>query len=141
MLATACDYRLMVDGKAKISLNEIAFGSTVFQSAIEILKYWVGGRMAQKILFSADMYSAQQALEMGIIDEIVEPDKLSERTAELADHFGKKNPAAYAHMKKMLRGPVVDVISSREQKTIAEFVEIWYSDTLRENLKKIEIRN
>ena len=87
------------------------------------------------------MYSAQQALEMGLIDEIVAPDKLSEWAGELAEQLGKKNPAAYAHMKKMLRGPVIDTISAREQKTIDEFVEIWYSDTLRENLKKIEIRN
>ena len=34
MLALACDYRIMVSGKAKISSNEIAFGSSVFAGSV-----------------------------------------------------------------------------------------------------------
>src|ERR1700741_1502 len=39
MIAIACDYRLMISGKAKISLNELTFGSTVFAGSIEMLKF------------------------------------------------------------------------------------------------------
>jgi enoyl-CoA hydratase/carnithine racemase len=141
MLATACDYRLMVNGKAKISLNEIAFGATVFQSAVDILKYWVGARVAQDVLLSGDMFSADQAHELGLVDQVVNPDDLYDRAGAVAEHLGQKNPAAYAHMKKMLRLPVVEAMSAHERETITEFVEIWYSDTLRENLRKIEIRD
>jgi enoyl-CoA hydratase/carnithine racemase len=41
MLATACDYRVMVSGKARISLNEIKFGSSLFPAALN-LKYCTG---------------------------------------------------------------------------------------------------
>ena len=38
MLATACDLRLMVTGKARISLNEITFGAPVPAGSLEMLK-------------------------------------------------------------------------------------------------------
>ena len=47
MIATACDYRIMVTGKAKISLNEITFGSSVFAGSVEMLKACVGHRNAE----------------------------------------------------------------------------------------------
>ena len=37
MLATACDHRIMVSGRARISLNEIGFGSSVFAGSVEML--------------------------------------------------------------------------------------------------------
>jgi hypothetical protein len=46
-------YRLMVSDKAKISLNEITFGSTVFASAISMLKHWVDGRNAGLMLYNS----------------------------------------------------------------------------------------
>ncbi len=141
MLATACDYRLMASGKAKISLNEIAFGSTVFQSAVEILKYWVGQRNAQDILLSGEMYSAEQARDLGLVDGIANSEELMERARTVADSLGQRNPAAFAHMKKMLRLPVVETALRHESDTIKKFVDIWYSDTLRENLRRIEIRD
>ncbi|UCG61481.1 MAG: enoyl-CoA hydratase/isomerase family protein [Candidatus Zixiibacteriota bacterium] len=141
MLATACDYRLMVSGKAKISLNEIAFGATVFQSAVEILKYWVGPRTAQDILFTGDMYSADQARDLGLIDGVVSSEELLQRATALADSFRERNLVAHAHMKKMLRLPVIETAMRHESATIEKFVDIWYSDTLRENLRHFEIRS
>lgn len=56
MLALACDYRIMVSGKAKISLNEITFGSSVFAGSVAMLKFLVGGKNAQAILYDGAMY-------------------------------------------------------------------------------------
>src|ERR1700730_17239221 len=57
MLALACDYRIMVMGNAKISLNEIGFGSSVFAGSTEMLRFWVGNSNASKILCSGALYS------------------------------------------------------------------------------------
>jgi Delta3-Delta2-enoyl-CoA isomerase len=45
MLALACDYRVIVSGKAKI-FNEIGFGSSVFAGSMEMLRFWVGSANA-----------------------------------------------------------------------------------------------
>ena len=49
MLATPCDYRVMATGKARISLNEVTFGSSLFAGSIEILQCVVGHRNAERI--------------------------------------------------------------------------------------------
>src|SRR5258705_9890591 len=68
MLAAACDARIMVKNKAKIGLNEIGFGSSVFAGSVGILSFWVGGRRAQEILYGGKLYSAQKAMDLGLGD-------------------------------------------------------------------------
>jgi len=73
MLALTSDYRIMESGKAKISLNEITFGSTVFSGIAEMLRCLVGERNAERILLTGSMYSAQEARQLGLIDETADP--------------------------------------------------------------------
>src|SRR5215467_6124513 len=70
MLALACDYRVIVSGKAKISLNEIGFGSSVFAGSAEMLRFWVGGANATAVLFSGAMYAAEEAKILGLVQEV-----------------------------------------------------------------------
>lgn len=140
MLATACDHRIMVSGKAKISLNEITFGATVFQSAVEQCRYWVGSRMTQEMLFSGIMYTAEQAQDFGLVQEVVVPDRLSHIAVATARRFAQLQQPAFASLKRLLRAPIVETLAVREQRAITEFVDIWYSDRVRQNLRRIEIR-
>ena len=52
MLATACDARIMAEGSAKIGLNEIGFGSSLFAGSLAMLRFWVGERRAQLSVLS-----------------------------------------------------------------------------------------
>jgi len=79
MLALACDFRLMVPGKAKISLNEIGFGSSVFAGATEMLRFWVGSAMATEVLYSGAMYPANEAFRLGLVQEVISEENLSGR--------------------------------------------------------------
>jgi len=141
MLAIACDYRLMVSDKAKISLNEITFGSSVFASAVYILKHWVGGRNAEHILYSGKMYSAEEARGLGLIDEVVSKENLEEAARKTARDLASKNGDAFQSIKMLLRRPLWEEINKREINSILEFTEIWYSESTWENLEKIKIRD
>jgi len=76
MLALACDSRIMTSGKAKISLNEISFGSSVFAGSVEMLKFCVGAKNAESVLYSGAMYTAEEAIQLGLIDRISSPENL-----------------------------------------------------------------
>jgi enoyl-CoA hydratase/carnithine racemase len=141
MLAIACDYRLMVSDKAKISLNEITFGSTVFASAISVLKHLVGGRNAELILYSGRMYSAEEAQGLRLIDEVVSKENLDAAARRVARDFVSKNSDTFQSIKMLLRRPMAEEINKREINSILEFTEIWYSESTRENLEKIKIRD
>ncbi len=76
MLALAADFRIMVSEKAKISLNEINIGVSVFAGALEMLKFCVGQRNAEHILKAGKMYTPDEAFQLGLIDKMSTPDML-----------------------------------------------------------------
>jgi len=139
MLATACDFRLMVTGKAKIALNEITFGSAVLAGSVEMLKYCVGSRNAQSILYNGTMYSAEEAFELGLVDQVSSADALAEDARKVAQEFAKKNSSAFRCTKHLLRKSASEEMIKREKDAILDFVDIWYSEQTWENLKAIKI--
>jgi enoyl-CoA hydratase/carnithine racemase len=139
MLATACDFRLMVTGKARISLNEITFNSAVLAGSVEMLRYCVGSGNAQSILYSGAMYSAEQAFELGLVDQVSSEDALAEDARKVAQELAQKDSSAFRCTKHLLRKPVAEQMIRREKDAILEFVDIWYSEQTWENLKAIKI--
>jgi enoyl-CoA hydratase/carnithine racemase len=139
MLATACDFRLMVTGKAKISLNEITFGSAVLAGSVEMLRYCVGSRNAQSILYSGAMYSAEEACQLGLVDQVSSEDALTEDVRKVAQELAQKDSSAFRSIKHLLRKPAAEKMIKREKDAILEFVDIWYSEQTWENLKAIKI--
>jgi len=140
MLATACDVRLMVGGSAKISLNEITFGSSVFAGSVEMLRGIVGSRHAEKILLGGKMMVADEAHSMRLIDKVVHESGLMSSATTIAREMAALDPRAFAGIKGLLRNPIVEEMKAREEKSIADFVEIWYSPETRESLKSVQIR-
>lgn len=141
MLATTCDHRIMVSEKAKIALNEITFGAPVFTGIVEILKFCTGSKNAETILYTGNLYSPQEAIELGLIDRIVSPENLIKEAEKTALEFGQKNTAAFKTIKNLLRQPVADKMSKRETSSINEFVDIWYSEETWANLQEIKIHS
>ncbi|MEN6439059.1 MAG: enoyl-CoA hydratase/isomerase family protein [Syntrophobacter sp.] len=139
MLATACDFRLMVTGGAKISLNEINFGSSVFAGSVEILKHCVGARNAERILYSGKMFTAEEAAGLGLVDRVTSAENLLPEAMDVAREFAAKSGAAFAEIKKLLRNPLAEAIAARERTFIEEFIRIWYSPQTWENLRAIKI--
>jgi len=139
MLSLACDYRIMVSGKARISLNEITFGSSVFGSSAAMLKFIVGGRNAQAILYDGAMYSAEEALKLGMIDQVSTPDRLIDEARILAKRLGEIDPNAFTSVKALLRSPVAEEMRAKDTHSVQEFIEIWYSANTWQKLQTIQI--
>ncbi|MEQ9618533.1 MAG: enoyl-CoA hydratase/isomerase family protein [Deltaproteobacteria bacterium] len=140
ILALSCDYRVMAAGKAKIALNELTFGSTVFTSIVEMLRYAVGSRNSQYLLFGGKMHSAEEALALGLIDEVSSAGDLNDAARRTALDFAGRDKDAFVSVKKILRKPYLERMEREERASIKEFVNIWYSERTRDSLKKIEIR-
>jgi enoyl-CoA hydratase/carnithine racemase len=139
MLALACDSRVMVSGKAKISLNEIGFGSSVFAGSTEMLRFWTGSANATEVLYSGAMYSAEQARVLGLVQEVSAEENLMVRARELAADLASKHSSAFASIKSLLRKPVAQEMRRREKDSISEFVDIWYAEPTWSNLQEIKI--
>jgi Delta3-Delta2-enoyl-CoA isomerase len=129
MISIACDYRLMVTGKARIALNEINFGSSLFAGSVEIAKMWLGQKNAETLAYMGALYSAEEALQIGLIHEAVTDAELGARAVAVARMYAAKDAAAFAGIKRLLRKPIADEIRKREKESLHEFIDIWYSES------------
>jgi enoyl-CoA hydratase/carnithine racemase len=140
MLALACDRRAIAAGKGKIALNELAFGSSVFAGSVEMLRFAVGSRNAEEVLYTGAMYHPEEALRLGLVDDIYSGEDLLEKSRAAARELGGKSQPAFQNMKRLLRGPVAEEMRRRESASIGEFVDIWYSEVTWRNVQEIRIR-
>lgn len=139
MLALTADVAIVAEGSAKVSLNEIGFGSSVFAGSTEMLQFRSGAR-ASEVLYSGAMYAPAEAQRLGLVSEVVAPESLLDRARAIAGELAGKPAAAFASIKSLLRKPVADAMAAREAASIAEFVDIWYSEPTWTNLRNITIR-
>jgi 3,2-trans-enoyl-CoA isomerase len=118
MLAIACDYRIMVGGRTKISLNEINFGSSLFAGSVVMTQLLLGQRKSENALLSGAMYSAEEACQMGLIDQTSSEIDLEAEAIKIALQYAAKDEAAFRSIKKLLRGPIAEEIMKRERDSI-----------------------
>ncbi len=140
MLATACDYRIMVADKAKISLNEITFGSSLFPGSAEMLKHCVGARNAESVAFTGSMFSPDAALGLGLIDEVASGEALAARAGAIAREYALRHGPAFTSIKQLLRGEVADKMRHMDSRYRDEMIDIWYSEDTWKRLQAIKIR-
>ena len=140
MLASACDVRVMVKENARMGLNEIGFGSSLFAGSLELLCFWVGDRRAQEVVYGGALYTPEQALALGLVDAIADGTALLDEARSRLAELAARPPVAFGSIKRQLRQPVLDEMHRREDASIREFVEIWYSKETRAQLELIKIR-
>lgn len=140
MLALTTDYRIMVEEKARISLNEINIGASVFAGSVEMLRFSVGSRKAELVLTSGQMYEPKEAVAMGLIDKLSAPDQIMTDAMETAAAYAGKNAEAFRSMKHLLRKPVTNSYLDREEASVDEFIDIWLSEESQAQLRQVQIR-
>src|SRR5690606_9844270 len=66
-------------------------------------KHSTGERVTRDLLLTGRVLSADEAKEVGLVNEVVEPDKLLQRAEELARMVAANSPAAISGTKRLLR--------------------------------------
>jgi len=136
ILALCCDYRLIANGRKLMGLNEIRLGVPVPYPADRILREIVGGRQASVIMESGAFYSPEEALVLGLVDQIEPIEALETVAIEKIREIGTLSSPAFALIKQNRVEPVtnhlIQVLDVKEEK----FVERWYSPEARDLLTK-----
>ncbi|XP_070564079.1 enoyl-CoA delta isomerase 1, mitochondrial-like [Ptychodera flava] len=91
MLAMSCDYRIMARAKYSIGLNETLLGIVAPFWFVDVMKRTIGHRESEKALQLGTLYTCEQALQIGLVDELCDPDQVLDQ--------------AKAEMKKWLKIP------------------------------------
>ena len=86
-----CDLTIASED-AKFGQTGPRVGSVPIWGACQLLARYVGERKAREILFTCRLYTAQQALEMGLINEVVKPEELDATVDALCQEILDKSP-------------------------------------------------
>jgi enoyl-CoA hydratase len=101
-LAMACDFRI-ASSKAKFGQPEVNLGLIPGYAATQRLSRLTGLGNALYLLMTADMVTSDEALRIGLIQKIVEPDQLMEEVMKIARNILAKGPNAVKKIKKVTR--------------------------------------
>ncbi|CAA9994445.1 unnamed protein product [Nesidiocoris tenuis] len=69
LLALSCEYRVIVPN-VKIGLNETQLGIVAPQWFQDCMRNVIGERQAEKALIAGHMFNTEQALQVGLVDEV-----------------------------------------------------------------------
>jgi enoyl-CoA hydratase len=131
ILACACDYRIMARGPGRIGVPELRVGVPFPMVPAEIVRYALGHQRAQRAMLVGHVVAAERAVEEGFVDEIVEPDRLRERSLAAATAMTGTPAASYARTKRDLRRPVLEAWRRLREAHDRETLEAWDSPVVR----------
>jgi enoyl-CoA hydratase/carnithine racemase len=100
-VATACDLRISSD-HAKFSLPAARLSIVIGLIDTRRLVNLVGPAYAKEILFTARLFTAQEAKEMGLVNRVVSQDQLRPFTLNMADIIAENAPLSIQGLKKMV---------------------------------------
>ena len=101
-LACALDFRIGAAG-SRFTTAFAGIGLTADSGLSWTLPRLVGAGRAQALLLLAEPFTAEQALEMGLLNAVVAPEAVLTAAVELATRLSQGPTAAYALIKESLR--------------------------------------
>ena len=124
-LALACDLRIAVD-TAKFTTAFSKIGLAGDYGGSYFLPYLVGAAKAREMYFTADIVSAQEALEIGLINKLFPAATFEANAAAYAQRLANLPTVALGYMKKNLNaaqhGSLNDVLDLEAMHMIRTFM-------------------
>ena len=101
-LAMGCDFRI-ASSKARFGQPEVSLGLIPGYAGTQRLSRLVGLADALYLLMTAEMIGADDALRIGLVQKVVEPENLMEETIKIANTIASKGPKAIRLIKAVVR--------------------------------------
>lgn len=104
-LAMGCDFRI-ASSKAKFGQPEVNLGMIPGYAATQRLPRLVGMADALFMLLTAEMIDANDALRIGLVQKVFEPEELMNGVMEIAKKIASKGPKAVKKVKAVARAGI-----------------------------------
>jgi len=100
-LAMTCDMIVAGEG-AKLGQPEVKIGILPGGGGTQRLPRAIGKYQAMKLCLTGDMVSAKQALDMGLVSEVVPDAEVEKRAVEMAAQIASYSPLAVQQIKELV---------------------------------------
>ena len=123
-LALSCDLRI-ASTRAKFGTPEINLGLIPGGGGTQRLSNILGYGKAMEMVLTGEMVGSEEALRLGLINDVVEPEQLESRTMEMAENIAKKSPYTIKVAKRAVRSALDLGMSEGILAERSEFVALF----------------
>ena len=127
MLALQADQRLMASGEGRIGLTEVRLGIGLPAAVVETLRFQVPERSLFPVAAEGGLFLPEEALRLGLVHEVVEPQHLLERALERGRELAALPSVAFAQVKASLQSPVLATLDALRATDAARWVATFHS--------------
>jgi 2-(1,2-epoxy-1,2-dihydrophenyl)acetyl-CoA isomerase len=130
-LALACDFRIAAES-AKLGDTSLKFGLIPDEGGAYFFPRFMGIDRALKMSLLSEVYTARQALELGLVTEVVADEELMTRAQELGARLAEGPPIAIRITKRMMhKQSAMQLDNALEDAAMATLVAN-YTDDVKE---------
>ncbi len=133
-LALSCDIRVASE-IARFGQPEINLGIIPGGGGTQRLTRLVGEGKAMQMILTGEMIGAQEALRLGLVNEVHPPAELEARTMELADKIAEKSPVALAMAKAAVKAAARTTLREGLDQEIDLFALCFSSEDKEEGVR------
>ncbi|MGH8040628.1 MAG: enoyl-CoA hydratase/isomerase family protein [Rudaea sp.] len=142
VLSIFCDYRVMahsVDAAKpfRIGLNEVKVGLSVPEVIQCALRRLVGTYRAERMMVAGQMLDSEQALAIGLVDELTDVDAVAPRALEWLRELLTLPPQAMSATRTLARADLIDLFVDPTQLSVEEFADAWFGAETQTTLKAL----
>ncbi len=134
IVVMACDQRILAGGKARIGLTEVLVGVQFPAWALEIARFATPPEHFSEMILTGRTYLPEQALARGLVDELVEPEQLLDRSLAVAEEMGAILPTTFAATKLAVRRPLLEAVRAQQGNDQA-VIDYWASPEVMATIK------
>ena len=130
--ATMCDFTLAVP-EAKFGYTEVRIG---FVPAIvsSMLVWQVGHKIARDLLLTGRLFDAAEAHRYGLVNEVVEPERLMIRAREIAAQLMENSPSSVRATKRLINGFIAGQLDLQIGQAVQDNARIRTTADFREGI-------
>jgi len=144
VLALCCDYRVMARSTdpAKpyvIGLNETQVGLVAPEGIQRLLRRLVGTGRAERLLVAGELVAAERALEMGMVDELVDGSEVVARSVAWLKQLLKLPQSPMLMTRSIARADIAEALEAKNIE-MDRFIEGWYAPDTQAALQAMVAR-
>ena len=131
VVACAADRRICASEGITMGAPELTVGVPFPPSAFEWLRCAVPAHVLREVTLMGTIYQPGQALERGLVDELVERDRVLERALEVAQRMAEIPAASFRMTKAQVWAPYKDRAEADQGRTL---IDTWSSEEVQSQI-------
>jgi enoyl-CoA hydratase/carnithine racemase len=131
--AMGCDIRVMADG-AKLAAAFVKRGIVPESGGTWILPRLLGWSKAAELIFTGRTLSAQQSLEMGLVNHVVPAAEVMPKAMALAAEIAAQAPLAVQSSKRLMRMGLNETFNDHVHHVYLQLLQLFRTQDFREGM-------